>query len=85
MTKKLPRLTKRRWLELAEAKAYDEQTARIRRRYGKRSADGANYGWGVSSTDTYLSVCTKVYGAGMVLTSTAAYPSLEIGHEWSEY
>jgi hypothetical protein len=47
-----------------EDAVYASQQAYIRKRFGKKAADHANYGWGV---DEYM-VSTKVYGHG-VLTS----------------
>ncbi len=53
----------------------DEQAKEIEREYGKRAAKWANYGWG---QDDY-SVCTKVYGARMAVTSY--YVGKEVRHE----
>lgn len=52
-------------LLVAEASQYQW----IRRRIGKDAADRANYGWGVSGSDEDdLSVATKVYGYGVLVS-----------------
>lgn len=66
---------------LLDEKAYDEQYELIRKQYGKKKAEMANYGWGVAGDDTYASIATKVYGVG-VLQSTVEYATKRITHEW---
>jgi hypothetical protein len=51
-----------------EDKVYDEQYKLIKKKYGKDTADMANYGWGVTGGESWVEVSTKVYGHG-VLTS----------------
>jgi hypothetical protein len=65
-----------------ETRIYRAQERWILKRFGKEAADSANYGWGVSATDDYVSVQTKVYGHG-VLTSEAS-PSVRVAHEFFE-
>ena len=51
-----------------EDRIYREQERIIRRDYGKRAADQANYGWGVDEDDGSIIVSTKVYGHGVLIT-----------------
>jgi len=51
-----------------EDRIYNEQERIIRRDFGKRAADRANYGWGVDDGDEHLTVNTKVYGHGVFTT-----------------
>ena len=76
---------RKEWMRKAEEKVYEEQHKLITEKHGKRFADEANYGWGVSATATHLGVATKVYIVGKVLSSDVDYPSFEITHEWREY
>jgi len=81
----MAKLTAKQWLQQAEEKVYEEQHKLISKKYGKKFAREANYGWGVSADSTHLGVATKVYIVGKVLSSTANYPSLEITHAWRDY
>ena len=45
----------------AETRIYKEQFDQIATRYDRDAAIAANYGWGVSGGDCFLSVATKVY------------------------
>jgi len=71
-----------RWYADAESRIYGEQYEEVKREYGKRAADRANYGWGVEDGDGYVRVSTKVYGRG-VLSSTAIYRR-GVEHEWGD-
>ena len=51
-----------------EFKLYDEQAEWIKKNCGKKAANMANYGWGVSGDGYDVSISTKVYGHG-ILTS----------------
>jgi hypothetical protein len=53
----------------AEDKIYDHQYEVIKQTYGKREADTANYGWGVTETKDGVLVETKVYGPHMKLVT----------------
>lgn len=67
-----------------ENQIYIEQQAYIKKAFGKKACDHANYGWGVSGDKDYLSVATKVYGHG-VLTSEGSLPSGDIDHSFEEF
>ncbi len=72
--------------ECLENRIYAEQDKLIRKRYGKRVADLANNGWGVTGTDEYIDIATKVYGRpAMILSSKGVYATGEITHSWEEY
>lgn len=68
---------------------FEYQYAAIKKRYGKRCANNANYGWAAGPDF----VCTKVYGTsnGTVIMDTrfngrASYVhTLNIDDEWVEY
>ena len=66
-----------------EARVYNEQYDWIRKKFGKRAAEVANYGWGVTGDEDYVSVATKVYGHG-VLESNVRLGADEIDHSFSE-
>jgi len=72
--------------EKLEERAYNEQYKEIKKAYGQKAADKANYGWGVDEG----SIATKVYlpdGAQVLVTSFD--PSGDINqvmdHEWEDY
>jgi len=62
----------------AEEKIYSSQEEEITKKYGKKEADAANYGWFV---DNYI-ISTKVYGTRMFLSSY--YVGNKIIHKWTE-
>lgn len=66
-----------------EMKAIDKQSDWISKRFGKRAADNANYGWGVDSDDEGASIATKIYGHG-VLTTEVNYRSGKMTHSFEE-
>lgn len=70
--------------EQVEEQIYAEQQAYIEREFGKRAANVANYGWGVTDEDDIVIVSTKVYGHG-VLTSQAEAPLWQIKHSMEEW
>lgn len=70
-------------IEELESKAYDEQYEMIKSEYGKKAADNANYGWGVSGDDDFSDIATKVYGVG-VLSTYVDYKTGTITHRWSD-
>jgi len=79
-------LTPEQWEEKIEDLIYDQQYKMIKKKYGAAVADKANYGWGVSGDEHYVSIATKVYvGTGKVLLSEADYPSLSPTHDWRDY
>lgn len=65
----------------AEKRIYQVQETLIRKRFGKKAADKANYGWGVDGTEDSVDVCTKIYGHG-TLTSHARRINPRIAHHW---
>lgn len=65
----------------AEDRIYQVQVELIRKRFGKKVADKANYGWGVDGNKDYVDVCTKIYGHG-TLTSHARRVNPRIAHHW---
>lgn len=73
--------TPEEWEEAVTDRIYTEQANEITKTHGAKAASSANYGWGVSSDDKYVSVATKVYGHG-VLTSEATFPSMSVRHRW---
>ena len=70
--------------EALEDKAYKEQFDLIYEQFGESAANMANYGWGVSGDDEHLSIATKVYGHG-VLVTTVDLESGEINHEMEDF
>ena len=72
-------------------RVYAEQHKMIEKRYGKRAADEANYGWGANEG----SIATKVYlgggsrGVGNMVLQTGYDPrkpvDQKLDHRWSEY
>ena len=66
-----------------EDKIYNEQEKYIEEKFGKQEANIANYGWGVDGGETYITVETKVYGHG-VLVSQGDLKTGEITHSFTE-
>lgn len=64
-----------------ERPIYDEQFTYIEREFGKNAAGNANYGWGVAADDTHVSIATKVYGHG-ILVSERHKGERRIHHEF---
>lgn len=54
------------WESTTEQKIYDIQNKLIEKFFGKEAAEAANYGWGVTTCEGYISVATKVYGHGIL-------------------
>jgi hypothetical protein len=80
------KMTKREWDKLIERKLYDAQFELVEKKFGKKAAQEANYGWGATEYLGHLGVATKVYvNPVQVLSSTADYPSLKVSHEWQDY
>ena len=63
-----------------ESRIYDAQEKEIKKKYGKRAMEYANYGWGVDDH----SVSTKVYVKPTMILSSC-FEGKKIVHEWSEY
>lgn len=61
--------------------AFDEQTKYIKKNFGKRAADRANYGWGIGGDQHHTSVATKVYGHG-VLQTDVDHKTRKIDHDF---
>lgn len=70
-------------IEKLEERAYAEQEDMIREMYGVEAADKANYGWGVDDDGDEISICTKVYGIG-VLNTVIDPCTHEISHDMDE-
>ena len=66
-------------------KVLDAQFKLITRKYGKKVAEQANYGWGDATKPGYVDIATKVYGPGKILCSFANFPSKQIFHAWEDY
>lgn len=65
-----------------DVKAWDAQHDLIKKRFGKETADKANYGWGTTDRDT----ATKVYHkSGAKVLSTSWDEKGNMSHEWSDY
>jgi hypothetical protein len=65
-----------------ENKIIDEQYKLIKEKYGEKAADAANYGWGVDCMRDAISVSTKVYGKGVLMSNG---DKSGITHEWRLY
>jgi hypothetical protein len=66
-----------------EERIYRAQYRWIKKNYGQRPANDANYGWGVSSSDDGSpDVATKVYGHGVLRTWIE---SGRIKHDFNPY
>ena len=74
------RLTK---IEKLIDEAYYQQTRYINRRFGKHSADYANYGWYSIRKNGGEEIGTKVYGKGILITHVS-FKSGEISHHLEE-
>lgn len=70
-----------RWTREAQTRIYRDQQRLIEAKFGKSAAEDANYGWGVSGSDGFVSVATKVYGRG-VLVSEATRGVRVVEHAW---
>jgi hypothetical protein len=70
-----------RSLASTEARVYPAQIEWIEKRFGKKAAEQANYGWGVGGSYSTVSIATKVYGHG-VLETTATWGVRGVTHEW---
>lgn len=68
-----------------ESQAYDAQHSLIAHHHGKEVADKANYGWAVTEDDHRLSIATKVYGPGVVLTTNVNLDTGNMVHSWEDY
>ena len=68
--------------ETFEDQCYESQYGFIKKDCGKEAAEKANYGWGVSGTEDYIDIATKVYRHG-VLTTIGHYKTKKIEHRWS--
>jgi hypothetical protein len=65
-----------------EDRAYDSQYEYIKKNYGKRRADQANYGWGVHEAEDEIVISTKVYGKDpKVLVTVVDLRTGSITHE----
>lgn len=66
-----------------EDKIYRAQIRWIEKKFGKKSALEANYGWGVSTCeDGSPDVATKVYGHGVLVTHIVGG---KIEHDFRSY
>jgi hypothetical protein len=74
-------------IEAIYERIYDEQEARIKKRFGRDAAANANYGWSTASDEDVIEVATKTYtDPRMVLVSRAVLKSgAAIDHSWHEY
>jgi hypothetical protein len=69
----------------AETRIYKQQYDQIADRYGPWAAIAANYGWGVSGGDDFLSIATKVYVPdGPVVLQSEWTKHQGISHDWQE-
>lgn len=71
-------------MDKLEEEIYDKQYNYIKNKFGKDAANSANYGWGASASDEYISIATKVYQHG-VLTSEGTLSSGEITHNFEKF
>jgi len=73
-----------RWVRRAEDRIYSEQVDLITKSCGERAADMANYGWGVDVTDNAISVATKVYGHGILVSEYTKGQRGGPVHDWRD-
>jgi len=89
----VPLFSKQKWWDRIDDIIYQQQKVLIHKRYGKKAADTANYGWGVSQSPMFgdepdfISYATKIYldDRFKVLVSEADYPSIHPSHDWRDY
>lgn len=72
-----------RWRERVIQKIYGQQHDYIVENFGRQPAAKANYGWGVDERPDGITVETKIYGHGVLVTE-ATYPSIRITHVFRE-
>ena len=67
-----------------ERRAYAEQSDEIEKRFDRKAAEAANYGWGVDGNDNALSIATKVYRGQpyTVLVTDVDLVNGTITHDW---
>lgn len=66
-----------------ELAIYDAQFELIKKECGAKAAEMANYGWGVAADDEEVSIATKVYGFGVLVTN-GNYATKAMSHEWRD-
>lgn len=59
-----------------EERIYDLQEKWIEKRFGREAADMANYGSGVDEGENHVTIETKVYGHGVLITSASNIESI---------
>ena len=64
-----------------EKKLQDSQVAWIRKRFGNKAAQLANYGWASDGEGKNFSLTTKVYGKGILYSS---YDDDKIDHDFDD-
>lgn len=64
-----------------EERIYNQQYELIRSRFPNAKT---NLGWAVTGDDTYLEVCTKVYGEAYLI-SEGYYLTGKIYHRWEDW
>lgn len=67
-------------IEELEGKAFDAQYQMVKLECGQEAADNANYGWGISEDETSSSICSKIYGHGLI-TTDVNFETGEITHD----
>ena len=74
------------WKADIEPRIYDQQHDYIKKNYGQKAADDANYGWSAESDEKDVNVSTKVYGKNpRVISSYARYPNKKADHSDDDY
>lgn len=53
-------------IDLIEQRLLNQQYRLIKERFGQKVAEKANYGWGTTGDEDYVSIATKVYGHGIL-------------------
>lgn len=69
-------------LERIEVAIWDHQTEWITKRYGKDRARTANVGWATENLSDGFAVSTKVYGRGVLTTTSTALGVFQ--DEWDD-